>query len=511
MSNFLINPFLFTSSAPSLLSTISTSDLVVYYKFDSNILDSSGNGFTGTGTSTSYITNSLIGIGTGTTNYGTDINMDNSTSIVTVGTNADFIGQNNATTTGLSVFVWWTKTAAVANDTNAQSIAENAYTTGWAMWYDGTRTVSGVNDMYVKVGGTTITLTDYSPRRAPIHFGFTYDGTNARVYKNGTLIKTTVIPVKPVSGGTLYVGRGVTTGGNANMGQMDEFCLYKRALSSAEVALLYSASTPLTYYQSAVTTYSTTNTDITTWNNSMSASCSTQYLENLSMFANKLTTAGVWHKLDRIWIFATEDKQHSTKCLRTLNTITDNGAPTWTTKQGYTFAAAKYLDSNFNPSTHGSGFTLNSASVGVYSLTDVNSATAYDIGGNGAAGTYTWLNSRGAAGSIRGIVNAASATVNHSVIESSKGLTILSRIGSAVTSANRNGGYVQSATTASNTLTSVNLYIGGNNNNGVADNPSTRQISMAFMGAGLTEREMQQFAQAFDVFALSQGFQVTLT
>src|SRR3990167_3364982 len=90
---------------------------------------------------------------------------------------------------------------------------------------------------------------------------------------------------------------------------------------------------------------------------------------------------GNWRLLDRLWIFAQPLQELSRVSLvnPTSTQITEVNAPTWTANQGYTGNGVNmYLNTNFNPSTQGVNYVLNSGSLGAYNRTNVgeNAASA---------------------------------------------------------------------------------------------------------------------------------------
>lgn len=83
-----------------------------------------------------------------------------------------------------------------------------------------------------------------------------------------------------------------------------------------------------------------------------------------------LVTDGIWSKLDVLYIHATQDQTTANLNLKSSSfTITTTGTPTWGADVGYTTAAGKWADTNWNPATDGSQFTQNAAHIGVWSGT----------------------------------------------------------------------------------------------------------------------------------------------
>jgi hypothetical protein len=92
-----------------------------------------------------------------------------------------------------------------------------------------------------------------------------------------------------------------------------------------------------------------------------------------------LMTAGVWDKLDALYMFAAADAQAAKVNWKNPGTYNASEvlAPTFTADQGFTGASTKYLDSGFNPTTAPTPqFVQNSAAFFAWSLTDIDAATA---------------------------------------------------------------------------------------------------------------------------------------
>jgi hypothetical protein len=82
-----------------------------------------------------------------------------------------------------------------------------------------------------------------------------------------------------------------------------------------------------------------------------------------------LVNAGIWSKLDVLYIFAAPDS--TTALLNLVNssfTATAQGSPTFTADRGYAVSATdNYVSSNYNFSTNGTNYTQDSASMGGWS------------------------------------------------------------------------------------------------------------------------------------------------
>ena len=84
-----------------------------------------------------------------------------------------------------------------------------------------------------------------------------------------------------------------------------------------------------------------------------------------------LKTAGVWAKLDALYLFAAHDNQAALLNWKGATyDATAVNSPTFTTNRGFTGVSTGYVDSNFNPTTASSPkFVQNSATLGIWSRT----------------------------------------------------------------------------------------------------------------------------------------------
>lgn len=86
---------------------------------------------------------------------------------------------------------------------------------------------------------TTYATTDAIKANIWTHFAFTYDGTNVKVYKNGTLIKTENRPgTMNTTNQITRIGAGPTDFEGWFIGNIDGIKIFNRALSAYEIKLL---------------------------------------------------------------------------------------------------------------------------------------------------------------------------------------------------------------------------------------------------------------------------------
>lgn len=95
-----------------------------------------------------------------------------------------------------------------------------------------------------------------------------------------------------------------------------------------------------------------------------------------------LKTAGVWSKLDVLYMFAAADSQAALINWKDPGTFdaTAVNSPTFTADQGFTGdGSTSYIDTNCNPSTAGGNYAQNSASFFAWTLS-TSDPGGYDLG-----------------------------------------------------------------------------------------------------------------------------------
>jgi len=212
-----------------------------------------------------------------------------------------------------------------------------------------------------------------------------------------------------------------------------------------------------------------------------------------------LVTAGVWTKLDLFYLFAQSTNGDGEALVNWVNPgtydATAYNSPTFTALEGFTGANTKYIDCNWNPNSDGVNFTLNDASVGVYSRTDVDEAKSSFGIIDGSNGTLISIRNSGHT------YNRLNTTIAGDYVDSnSLGLYILNRTASNVNDMYKNGSLVTDDTDASSSVPNYNMYVLARNNGGVSERWVTKQISMFFAGGGLTTDDITNFTNAFETY-----------
>lgn len=214
-----------------------------------------------------------------------------------------------------------------------------------------------------------------------------------------------------------------------------------------------------------------------------------------------LKAAGVWSKLDALYLFAAADAQAARQnWIADLYNATAVSSPTFTTDRGYAGdGVASYVDSNFNPSSASSPkFVQNSAFFAAWSRTAAASATTSAGHFDGTKGTT--LNPRNT-NAIVSRVNQASSFTTGATITDGSGLTSLSRTGASAVRIDKNGVKVADDTNASSTVANGNLKAGTIGNSTF----STTQFAAMAIGSQLSEAEDLALYNALNTYLQAVG------
>ena len=210
-------------------------------------------------------------------------------------------------------------------------------------------------------------------------------------------------------------------------------------------------------------------------------------------------------EFDRLWIHGLSNSVAARTSLAnpTSTMITAVNSPTFTASQGYNGNGTNsYLNTNYNPTTNGVKYTLDSASLYVYSRTNLN-AFKIDIGHCNAT-SYSTLDIRDAGSFYRSINQVG--FISAVGVANSLGLFSGVRVGTLDVRSYKNGTSISTDTTASSTLINNNIYVLALNNNGPTSFYSPRQLSLSAIGSGVVNQA--NFYTAVQALGTSIGWQV---
>jgi hypothetical protein len=233
----------------------------------------------------------------------------------------------------------------------------------------------------------------------------------------------------------------------------------------------------------------------------------------LKAFVSTLNATGVliWDKLGLVMIHGGENVGQALKCMRRLKNGTMFGSPlpVFTPARGLTFDGTQnYVASGCTPSDADSGIFGDNGLIGVYERTNVASDGIAAGGFNDLTAKGLFLTPRNAAGSIRGMVNSAPATI--SGVADSRGLSIFQRTSAGVYTFYKRGSSLGNVVpgTHGTVLATQEIYIGASNGNGTANNFRASELFATIAGEALTPTEHTTLEGAVTALATAVGANV---
>jgi hypothetical protein len=218
-----------------------------------------------------------------------------------------------------------------------------------------------------------------------------------------------------------------------------------------------------------------------------------------------LKTAGVWAKLDALYVLAAADEQAAQRNWKqNLYNLTPVAAPAFAADRGYTGnGISSYLNTSFVPSTAAGLFTLNGASFGLWSRTNISSS-AVDMGTRNAAAVAQTLLTCRSTSTLTARISQSANTGSLTNADGS-GHFVVRRAAAATTAAFRSGVSLGGLTPASDALSQYAFAIGAINTANTFSGFSTRQFAAAHIGANLSDAEVLAFYNALLVYMQAVG------
>lgn len=231
---------------------------------------------------------------------------------------------------------------------------------------------------------------------------------------------------------------------------------------------------------------------------------------HLNTLIAALKTAGVWAKLDALYIMAAHDAQAArVNAVNPASVATTSGTLTFTTDRGYAGnGTTGYMSTGFNPSTASNPkFTQNSAHMGAWSRTAGNSGA--EVGtiiaaaspGSAAVSTNVFGNSRvyvNSGNSFEAVANSP-ATAH----------ICWSRTGAATTPCYRNASLVVTSTLASVAPGNSEILLAAANSSTTGTitpvNYCSNQIMFVHWGSQLSGAEVTALYNALDTYKTAVG------
>jgi len=222
-------------------------------------------------------------------------------------------------------------------------------------------------------------------------------------------------------------------------------------------------------------------------------------------FITSLVDGGVWAKLDRLFVFAAEtndggeallDWIHPTGTPAILAYGSGGSVPTFTANKGFkgNVANKAYIDTKYNPTLHAVNYTQNSASMGCY-INELSTGTGNHLMG-GVAG-INYLSPRYNNGQFRCNVNGAVDWTAQTMLSTPSLVSVVRSNATTVTA------YIGTTALAAKTINSAAI---GNHEITILTITTAydnSEVSMAYIGAGLTEADITVLKNAWDAFFLT--------
>lgn len=237
---------------------------------------------------------------------------------------------------------------------------------------------------------------------------------------------------------------------------------------------------------------------------------SSSFKNAINNFVIQLKADGNW-LFDRLWIHATEYRQHARVSLVNPSSteITEVNSPGWLAGKGYFGdGASAYLNSNYKLGTDGINVTNNSLAHYAYIYNTVDAAEASSICGvyqTGGAGTDTIIQPYYTGGSFFGSANNLGVE-NSAAIASARGLSAAVRTDSMLSKLFRNGSEIASNNFAAATNGNRDYYMLCFNINGSPTSFSGTNNKLAISGLSSGAVDQATFFAAVDALAIALNF-----
>lgn len=220
-----------------------------------------------------------------------------------------------------------------------------------------------------------------------------------------------------------------------------------------------------------------------------------------------LKTAGLWSKIDVLYIFAQYSNGASEALINWKNPGTYNAdinnSPTFTSLRGFTGNGSNsYIGTNWNPSTNGVNYTQNSASAFYYARS-MQTNTASNFGAESGSNAMVDV-SNGSSSIHYQSFNNAPYTSNSATF-GSNGFFIYNRASSSSFEIYKNNGVIGGDSLTSTAVVNREVYVLALNDGSVA-NPSGAEIAVFGCGSSLSSQERTNLQSAIETYMDSNGF-----
>lgn len=227
---------------------------------------------------------------------------------------------------------------------------------------------------------------------------------------------------------------------------------------------------------------------------------------NVDTLIKALKSAGAFTVLDRWWLLGSENTQQQQIDIIALQSWTSHGAGSFSVNSGYTGdGSTGYLDSNFIPLSAGGNWTLNSATIGAYVLTNrTTTAAKASIGSTNASANsgFTYIVPLQTTFQYDLNGNTFPTVANGSA----RGHWMVTRTTSSLVTAYKNGSsFGSSGADSATVLPNQTVLISATNNIGLIDNFSDDECLAAYFGGGMDATMAAAVDSAVNTYATALG------
>ncbi|WP_371346454.1 hypothetical protein [Ancylobacter sp. IITR112] len=232
----------------------------------------------------------------------------------------------------------------------------------------------------------------------------------------------------------------------------------------------------------------------------------------INSLIRSLKTAGVWAKLDALYLLAAANAQAARlNWCGTNYTISSVNSPAFTADRGYAGnGSSAYLSTGFNAFTAaGAKFLQDTAHVSIWDLTNRAAASAsIEVGLFNGSSYQNHINTRYTGNVALGRVNQGLTAAMQPSVTSSSGYYVISRTGATAQAMYKDGALLASNSSASVALSNANDFIPlllGKTVGGPLVNPSSDQLAAASIGGGLTSDDQAALYSAISTYLTAVG------
>jgi len=296
---------------------------------------------------------------------------------------------------------------------------------------------------------------------------------------------------------TAFVDGTVTSGGTATkwalVDSVNSKLLHRGSLSASK-AVISGGQFALNAITITLSTGIAFDADVASWvdavvTNGGTVSEGRQII--VTNFVAGLKAAGIWTKIDSLWLYAAENTQSALTDLKAhlLSTVSAT-SPTFTTDRGYTGnGTSSYINTNFDPTAVGGNYVLDSACLGFWDITTSSNSAGVVLGSN-YFGHLSDVTLRYTDGQTYVRVNSATGTLT--LAYAGAGLYVGNRSATSASQLYRNGSSIDTDTGASTVMPVSKFYVLARDTDSGTPGPtnySTDQIAAVLFGGSLNSTE----------------------